>query len=172
MPVSSIPPHQTGTPVLDAHVVDAPRLEVAADAAGLDVHDRCTRRAAIACGRDARRHDRLVQADRRCARAGASSAWPSRSSSGQRLLDEQQVERVELGEVRGVVEGVGGVRVDLERDVAEALAHRAHRLDVAAGLDLQLDPPVALGEVPLDRAQQVGDVVVDPDGHAAVDALA
>ena len=34
---------------------------------------------------------------------------------GERLLDQQQVEGVELGEVRGVVERVGGVGVDLQR---------------------------------------------------------
>ncbi len=32
---------------------------------------------------------------------------------GEGLLDEQQVERVELGQMIGVVEGVGGVGVDL-----------------------------------------------------------
>ena len=45
---------------------------------------------------------------------------------GQRLLDQQQVVRVELGERAGVGARVRGVRVDLEEDVAEALAHRAH----------------------------------------------
>ncbi len=38
-------------------------------------------------------------------------------AGGERLLDEQQVERVELGQVVGVVEGVGGIGVDLEAEV-------------------------------------------------------
>ena len=35
---------------------------------------------------------------------------------GERLLDEQQVERVEPREVARVAEGVGGVGVDLQQD--------------------------------------------------------
>ena len=150
-----------------AHVVDPSRLEVAADAPGLDVDD-----AARAEGdrvlRDARRGDRLVQADRR-SHGLRELGVPEQVVLRKRLLDEQQVELVESGEVRGVVAGVGGVRVDLERDVAELLAHRAHGLDVVAGLDLQLDAAVALGEVALDRPQEIATVVVDPDRDAAVD---
>ena len=43
---------------------------------------------------------------------------------GERLLDQEQVERRRAGEMRGVAQRVGGVGVDLERDVvAEQLAH-------------------------------------------------
>ena len=76
------------------------------------------------------------------------------SSSGQRLLDQQQVELVELREPIGIAAGVGSVRIDLEQDVSEPLAHRADRLDVLAGLDLELDPAVAVGEVALDGAER------------------
>ena len=73
----------------------------------------------------------------------------------QRLLDQQQAEVVEPGEVAGVGEAVGGVGVDLEQHVvAEALADGAHRLDVPAGLDLELDPQVAVGEVAGDGVEQ------------------
>ena len=85
----------------------------------------------------------------------ARSAWPEHVLLVERLLDQQQVERVEPGEVPRVGEGVRRVGVDLEQHVvAEALADGAHRLDVPAGLDLELDPHVALGEVAADRVEQ------------------
>ena len=53
---------------------------------------------------------------------------------GERLLDEQQVEGVELGEVLGVVERVGGVGVDLEEQlVAETFADRGDAVESRPG---------------------------------------
>ena len=46
---------------------------------------------------------------------------------GQRLLDQEQVELVELRQLRGVGKGVGGVGVDLQQDRREAFAHGARR---------------------------------------------
>ena len=46
----------------------------------------------------------------------------------ERLLDHHQVEPVELGEPRRVLERVGGVGVDHERNVAEPLADALDRL--------------------------------------------
>ena len=44
---------------------------------------------------------------------------------GQRLLDQQQVERVEPAQQPGVGQRVRGVRVDLQQDqLAEPLPHR------------------------------------------------
>ena len=71
----------------------------------------------------------------------------------QGLLDQQEVEVVEPRQVRGINERVGGVGVHLQRDVGVSLAHRAHRLDVPAGLNLELDALVALVEVPRDRVE-------------------
>ncbi len=86
----------------------------------------------------------------------------------QRLLDQQQAERVEpaqLGDVRQRVRGVG---VDLEQQlVAEAFAHGTDRLHVPAGLDLQLDARVPLGHVSLDGVQELGDRVHDADRDPA-----
>src|SRR5919108_1914874 len=50
-------------------------------------------------------------------------------------------------------------------------AHRPHRLDVPARLDLELDPAIALVEVAADSLQKFGDRRMDADGHAAVDLL-
>ena len=47
----------------------------------------------------------------------------------ERLLDQQQVERIELREQRRIVQRVGGVGVDLQRDVAERRAHALDRVD-------------------------------------------
>ncbi len=92
-----------GDAVLDADVVDAARLEVAADAAGLDVDDAaCAERDRVLRGSS--RGDRLVEADRR-ADEPRQLGVPEDVVLGQRLLDEEQVELVELGEVLGVGEG-------------------------------------------------------------------
>ena len=143
------------------------RLEIPPDAAGLDVDDA----ARAECDRllcDAHRDDRFVQADRR-SHGLRQLGVPEQVVLGKRLLDEQQAELVEFGEVRGVVDGVGGVRIHLEGDVAELLAYRAHGNDVVAGLDLQLDAAVALGEMAIDRLQEIADLLVDPHRNAAVD---
>ena len=66
----------------------------------------------------------------------------------------------------GVVERVGRVGVDLEHEVvAEPLADRGDAIDVEARLDLQLDPQVAVVEIPGDLFEQLRDIVGDPDGH-------
>ena len=115
MPVSSIPPHHTGTPELDAQVVDPPRLEVAADPARLDVDDLAGPEL-DRVARDRHRGDRLVEADR-CRRRLGEAGVADEVVLGQRLLDQQQVELVEAAQVVDVVAAVRGVGVDLERDV-------------------------------------------------------
>ena len=65
----------------------------------------------------------------------------------ERLLDHHQVEGVEPREMRGVVERVGGVGVDHQRDVAERRAHALDGVDVPARLDLDLDALVAGGQL-------------------------
>lgn len=57
---------------------------------------------------------------------------------GEGLFDQQQAEVVQLGELLGVDQGVGGVGVDLEEQVVtEAFADGADGFDVPAGFDLQ-----------------------------------
>ena len=90
---------------------------------------------------------------------------------GQRLLDQQKVELVEPGEVVGVGAGVGGVGVDLQRCVRpDEAAHGGDGLEVAAGLDLQLDADVAVVHVAGHGGEQLVDGVVDADADAARDA--
>src|SRR5256886_10322485 len=150
--------------------MDLASLEVASDAARLDVDDPA-RAQLDRVGRRLRRGDRLVQADRRPHQPGELGMGQD-LLLGQRLLDEKQLERIERRKVLRIGKRVGGVRVDLQRHVAEAFAHSAHRLDVPPGLDLQLDPPVSLLQVRADGLQQLRDRAVDTDRHAAIDGLA
>ena len=166
-PVSSMPPHQTGTPLRLAEVVDAARLEIAAHPAGLDVDDAAGAERDCVLGRSSR-GDRLVEADRRAEEA-RQLGMSADVVLGQRLLDQEQVELVELRQLRSVGQGVGGVGVDLQEDLREALANRADRLDVVPGLDLELDAAVALREIAADDLDELGRILVDADRDAAVD---
>src|SRR5262245_32854787 len=150
--------------------MDAARLEVAADPTCLDVDDAARserdRRFRYAC-----RGDRLVEADR-----GTHDlrdlGVPEDVLFGKRLLDQQEIELVERREGLDVIDGICSIGVDLKRDVAEVLAHRSHRIEVVSGLDLELDPPVALLEVALDRSQQLDGSLVNADGDTTVDLVA
>ena len=89
---------------------------------------------------------------------------------GERLLDQQQVELVEVSEVGEVVARVGGVGVDLQRRVRpDQPAHSGDRFEVAARLDLQLDADVAVLDVAADRVEQLADRGVDADADATRD---
>ena len=90
----------------------------------------------------------------------------------QRLLDEQQVVRVEPRELAGVSQRVGGVGVDLQGDVTEPLADRGDRCDVPARLDLELDPQVTLRQVGVDRVEQLRHGVHDADADPGGDGVA
>ncbi len=147
--------------------MDPPRLQVSTDASWLDVDDPARVQLDRVSG-GLQRVDRLVQADGSAHDLGHLRVR-QHLILRHRLLDEQQLVRVQLGEVLGVREPVGGVGVDLQRHVAETLAHRAHRLEVPAGLDLQLDAPVALVEKVAHRAQQIGDGAMNANRDAAVD---
>src|SRR4029079_19520119 len=82
------------------------------------------------------------------------------------LLDEEQVELVELGEVFDVGGGVCRVRVDLQHHVRVRLAHAANGLDVEAWFDLQLDARISLGDVARYDVEELVDRVGDADGYA------
>ena len=90
----------------------------------------------------------------------------------ERLLDQQQVERIEPREQRRVVERVGGVGVDLQRDVAERRAHALDGVEVPARLDLDLDALIAGRQLLLDLLHQLIERILDADRHARGDAIA
>ena len=158
-------------PVRDGEVVDAACLEVAADPAGLDV-DHLRRPETDRRGSGLRRRDRLVEADRR-----PDDLREVRVAEQvlllERLLDEEQIEVVELGEVSRVTQRVRGVGVDLQQHlVTEALSDGADHLHIPAGFDLELDPDVPLRDVAVHRVEQGGYRVHDPDRDAARHAVA
>ena len=84
------------------------------------------------------------------------------------LFDHQEVELVHGPEHIGVGEGVRGVRVYREQDVRMRRTHGADALQVRTGLDLELDPTVALRQVALDLVQQSLGRRGDPDAHPAL----
>ncbi len=86
----------------------------------------------------------------------------------ERLLDEEQVELVELRKMLRVRQLIGGVGVDLQRNIAESVSHGPHRLDVPARLDLELDTAIAGIEVAAHGCQQLRDRAVDSNRDPAV----
>ena len=106
--------------------MDAAGLEVAAHPAGLDVDDRAGAEG-DGVGRVARRRDALVQAERRAQQRGQLGVL-AQVALLERLLDQQEVELVEPGQVAGVAQRVGAVGVDLEQHVRPDVGpHRATR---------------------------------------------
>src|SRR5436190_271144 len=105
-----------------AHIVDTAGFQIAADAAGLDVHNGA--RAQLDGGRRRpSRGDRLVEAHRRLDELRQLGV-PEHVVLVEGLLDQEQVKGVEARQVSGVVERVGGVGVNLKQQlVAVALAH-------------------------------------------------
>src|SRR5262245_15349781 len=144
-----------------AQVVDAPRLEIAADPTRFDVDDASSpQRERVGGG--LRGCDRLVQADRRTDQGGELGVLAEVLLT-EWLLDQQQVEPVECSKGPCVGKDIRGVRIDLQKKiVAEPLSDRAHRPDVPARLDLELDSEVALIKVCADRVEQLRHGIHDP----------
>ena len=110
-----------GPAVLPRQVVDSPRLGPAAHACRLDVED-VARLQGYGRARVVQRRDALVQAEGR----GDLRAQPAVIVDvliAERLLQHEQVERVERLQRGGVGQGVGGVGVEHQRDVGELGAH-------------------------------------------------
>lgn len=93
---------------------------------------------------------------------------------GEGLLDHQQtlvVEGRQGCQVLGRVGPVARVGVDLERDAGEGRAHRPYRLEVPAGAALELDPAVAVADVPGDLGKECVDRRLDAEADARADPL-
>src|SRR5439155_609479 len=132
-------------------VVDTARLEDAPDPTGLDVDDAAGAEPDRCLG-VARRTDGLVEADRR-AEPRLERGVLDEVLVVQGLLDHDEPELVERLEERRIGELVGRVRVDREGRVRQLASHLANDLQVATGLDLQLDPTVPLRKVAVDLLQ-------------------
>jgi hypothetical protein len=114
------------------------------------------------------RRDRLVEAD--AAKPPGERRVVDDVVLLQRLLDQQEVEAVELGE--GV--GIGEVYASSHRPAARShrsVPHRGGVGDVAPRLDLDLDPHVALVEVAGDGVDEGIRTLLDADGHPARHAI-
>jgi len=88
------------------------------------------------------------------------------------LLDEQQPECVELGEVTDVRPPVGGVGIHLQQEtVAEALPHGRHGLQIETRLDLQLHPAVPLLDVCRHDIEELRNRIGDADRNPGGDRV-
>ena len=151
-------------------VVDAHGLAVPAHAPDLDVDDA----AGAELDRRLRvrfRADRLVEADRGLQRLRELRVRDE-VLVVERLLHVVEPERVERAQRVRVRQRVRRIRVHRERDVGKSVAHRGETLRVAAGLDLELDPPVALRDVLAHVLDGVGGRGRDPERDADLDGVA
>ena len=90
---------------------------------------------------------------------------------GERLLQHDQAEGVELRQKIDVGQAVCVVGVRHERGVGERLAYRANELDIRAGLDLELDFPVSRVGGRAGLLDQVPRARLNPYGYAGRDPL-
>ena len=81
----------------------------------------------------------------------------------ERLFDHHQPEPIERRQVGGVVDGVGGVGVHHEGNIAAGLADTGHRVHVPARLDLDFDPAVAGVALDPDALDELVERVLDTD---------
>ena len=146
MPVSSMPPHHIGTP-RSTHRSWI-RLVAASPPTRPTFTLTTVQAARSSAAFDAsRRRQRLVEAQR-CLHLRRERGVVDEVVPVQRLLDVVQAELVDLLEHVDVVERVRRVGIDGQLDVGELGAHRRQQVDIPARLDLQLDPLVALLDVP------------------------
>ena len=135
------------------HLVDPERLAVPADAADLHVDD-AARAEGDRRARVGRRADRLVEADRRRRASSRARACVDEVLVVERLLDVVEAERVErAGAVRMSRACRRRSRRPSAADRGNASRTAAHPVHVGARLDLQLDPPVPLRDVPRARSR-------------------
>ena len=83
----------------------------------------------------------------------------------ERLLEHHESQPVKPGQVGGIGRLVGRIGIGHERHLPEARPESLERRGVPAGLDFDLDPPVAVGQLgrrPVDERVNRG---LDADGH-------
>ncbi len=89
----------------------------------------------------------------------------------QRLLDHEQLELIEAGQMVGVPQAVGGVGIAAQQNIRPALANCFEHLHVPTRLALQLDSLITLGERRLYFFHQLFERRLDADGNAADNRL-
>src|SRR5208282_3545072 len=141
-----------GDALLVAKVVDGPGRTQPAHALDLEVDDP-TGSPADGLGGQFVGLGGLVEADRGAYRF----LQPGQSVQVRRfhgLLEHEQVEFVQLAEDVDVGGRVGSVAIHHQGNLAEVLADRADKLDVASRLDLDLHTAISFGQMGLDGHEQ------------------
>src|SRR5829696_10582012 len=130
-----------------AEARDGDRFRKARDSRRLDVDDQAVERVVPlpergCCLYVAQRVDALVEADRRPQLAG-DLAVQHDVVVEEWLFDEQQIEIVQRLKTTPVGHGVGGVGVDLEEDIGEAVTHGLGNLVIKSWPNLHFQTAVA-----------------------------
>src|ERR1700720_4698858 len=87
----------------------------------------------------------------------------------QRLLDHEQIERVDLAQMLKLIERVGGIRVHTENDIRPAGADLLEHIQIPSRLHLDLDPTVSRRQLSFDLLKKLFRRVLNPDRNAARD---
>ncbi len=125
MPNSCIPPHQTGTPRVQAEVVHSLCLAQAPHAADLDVDDPAGAQIEGLAGVISR-VNALIKTDRRL-QGRLQPGVVDDVVMRQRLFNQEEVEFVKRLKHGQIVQGVRRVGVDLQRDCQETARARVGR---------------------------------------------
>ena len=104
------------------------------------------------------------------ATAFCNATRPSRSSAAIGCSNISRSNSSSSRKTSRSADGIGAVGVDHQRElVAEVLPDGADELDVLPGPDLDLDPPIALVQMCLDRLEQLDDRRIEPERQARLD---
>ena len=142
MPDSSMPPHQTGMPLIPAHIVHRSRFAVSADAAQLDI-DNAARADLDGLARIVRRMNGLIEADRSSDLA-LKLGMVDHIFVVQRLLEHHHLEFIHPSEEVDIVERVCGIGIAHQQNLGKGGSHLPHHLHVPARLDLDFDAAVTV----------------------------
>ena len=88
------------------------------------------------------------------------------------LLDHQQIEFIEGGEVGGVAKPIGGVGVATEHDSRITAAHALEDFHIPARLALELDALITGGQFPFDDVHQLWNRALNAQRDAAGNGFA
>src|SRR5438094_2921405 len=88
----------------------------------------------------------------------------------ERLLDHQQVEKVQCLQMFLIRQGIGAVSIHGKKNIGIASPHFSHDIDIPAGFNLELNSLITSGQVPLypiEKLIEIGlNAEADTHGHA------